>query len=116
LPKHFQFWGCGYTPNTLVSSTGLDTTDCGCNFSTLTLLEALGGSGGNTICDAQEKLYQQAIAALLNACDLNGNYPLTTAQVIAEVNAALASCDRATILGEASRLQNFNSNLVCPLK
>jgi len=55
-----------------------------------------------------------AVAAYLNACDLNGNYPLTTAQVVAEVNVALASCERTPILNEASRLNGFN-NLPCPL-
>jgi hypothetical protein len=50
---------------------------------------------------------------LLNSASGIG-YPLSTAQVIAEVNAALASCDRNTILDEATRLDRFN-NLGCPL-
>jgi hypothetical protein len=52
------------------------------------------------------------VSALLNACSVS--YPLTTAQIIAQVNAALASCDRTTILNEASQLNGFN-NLPCPL-
>ncbi len=52
------------------------------------------------------------ISALLNSCSVA--YPLSTAQVISEVNTALASCDRATMITEATRLDGFN-NLPCPL-
>jgi len=76
------------------------------------LLQALSLKGGSTICGAQEILYRAGVAALLNSCSVS--YPLSTAQVIAEVNTALASCDRATILAEATRLDAFN-NLPCPL-
>jgi len=51
-----------------------------------------------------------AAAAYLNSCF--GGYPLSTAQVVAEVNTALATCDRATILAEATKLDGFN-NLGC---
>jgi hypothetical protein len=52
------------------------------------------------------------ISALLNACSVS--YPLSTAQIISEVNTALASCNRSTVLTEAGRLDGFN-NLGCPL-
>jgi len=91
-----------------------DTTDCGCNFNSLTFLQALSGSSGPTICDAQAKLYQMGVSALLNACNSGLSYPLTTAQIISEVNTALQSCDRSTILSEASRLNGFN-NLPCTI-
>jgi len=110
-PQHFHFWCAPYSPNTLVS-TVLDTTDCGCDFSTLTFLQALSGSSGPTICDAQAKLYQMGVSALLNACSIA--YPLNTAQIISEVNTALQSCSRSAVLSEASRLNGFN-NLGCPL-
>jgi hypothetical protein len=78
------------------------------------LLQALSLPGGKSPCGAAQNLLRAGVAALLSACDLNGNYPLSTAQVIAEVNAALATCDRKTILAEATRLDAFN-NLPCPL-
>jgi hypothetical protein len=54
------------------------------------------------------------ISALLNACSIK--YPLGTAQIISEVNTALKSCDRNTILNEASRLDGFNNGRGgCPL-
>ena len=57
------------------------------------------------------------VAALLNACAGSGvKYPLTTAQVIGEVNAALDSCNRDTTLDEASRLDALNDGPGgCPL-
>jgi hypothetical protein len=76
------------------------------------MLQAFSFSSGPTICDAQAKLYQMGVSALLNACSVS--YPLSTAQIISEVNSALQSCSRTTILSEADRLNTFN-NLPCPL-
>ena len=116
--QHFDSWCGSYTPNMLVSSTGLTTNACGCDFSSLTMLQALGQSSGSTLCAAQGKLFQQAVAALLNACPGSGvAYPLSTAQIRSEVNAALSSCDRTTILNEATRLSGFNAGPGgCPLR
>ncbi len=114
---HFDSWCGSYTPNTPVS-TVFDTTDCGCDFSSLTFLQALQGAGfGPTVCNAQAKLYQMGVAALLNACPGSGvAYPLSTAQIIMEVNTALQSCNRTTILNEAGRLDGFNNGPGgCPL-
>jgi Dictyostelium (slime mold) repeat len=109
--RHVDLWGCGYTRNEPVANV-FDTTDCGCDFSNLTFFQALSLKGGSTLCGAQQTLYRAGIAAILSACSVD--YTLTTAQIISEVNTALASCDRATILLEASRLDAFN-NLFCPL-
>jgi len=75
---------------------------------------ALKLQGGKTLCAARETLLRAAVAALLNAAHPTVDYALSTAQVIAEVNAALASGDRKTILTLASRLDAFN-NQGCPL-
>ena len=79
-----------------------------------TLLEALSFQGGPTLTGAAQILLRAAVAAELNAASANVNYPLSVAQVTAEVNAALASGDRTTILNEGSRLDGMN-NLGCPL-
>jgi hypothetical protein len=77
--------------------------------------KALSLSSGPTVCDAMGKLLSQGVAAALNACPTSGvAYPLTLAQVISEVNTAISSCDRTTILSESERLDHFN-NLGCPL-
>ena len=41
-------------------------------------------------------------------------YPLTQAQIIAQVNTALATGNRATIITLANQLDQYN-NLGCPL-
>jgi hypothetical protein len=81
------------------------------------MLDALSLPGGSTLCDATGLLLKQGVAAALNACPSSGvAFPMTTAQVVSEVNAAIASCDRDTILNEATRLNNFNNGVGgCPL-
>jgi hypothetical protein len=74
------------------------------------LLQALSFQGGNTLCGGAEILLRAAAAAYLNS--LRVAYPLTSGQVIADVNAALASCDRPTIVAEAGVLDK-NNNLGC---
>jgi hypothetical protein len=113
--NHTDVWGC-YTPNTSVSSvfTIPSCVSGTCIPGNLTLLQALSLPGGKSPCGAAQTLLRAGVAALLSACSLNNNYPLSTVQVIDEVNAALATCDRKTILAEATRLDTFN-NLPCPL-
>src|SRR5439155_21951315 len=113
-PQHFQFYGCGLTPTTLVNSV-FNGACTGAEYATATLLQGLIAFPGNrkTVQGAKEILIREGIAAVLNACALQG-YPLTVQQVISEVNAALCSNFRATILAEANRLSVFN-NYGCPL-
>jgi hypothetical protein len=49
------------------------------------------------------------VAALLNASHPDINYPLSGAQVISQVNNALASLNRSTMLTLASKLDTFNN-------
>ena len=85
------------------------------NFSGSTkLTAALALQGGSDACGKAEILLRAAAAAFLNASSSCVGYPLNPAGVIAETNAALASCDGATIVAEASRLDGFN-NLGCPI-
>ncbi len=84
--------------------TGFDASISGTG-----LLDAMSFTGNkNTLVGAEKILALQAVAALLNSSSSGVNYPLLTSAVIAEVNAALASGDRDTILTEASRLDGFN--------
>jgi hypothetical protein len=79
-----------------------------------TLLQALNFQGGTSTTAAARILLRAAVSALLNSASPDVNYPLTTAQVIAQVNAALASNNRSTMLALASTLDSYN-NLGCPL-
>jgi hypothetical protein len=111
-PQHLDAW-VGYSPDQTLGSVFTLTGDFA-GLADVTLLEALSLEGGPTTVDAAEILLRQAVAALLNAASPDVDYPLTEAEIIAAVNAALASGDRATILALAEELDTFN-NLFCPL-
>jgi len=70
-------------------SLGLDNT---------TLLQALNFKGGSGTKGAAQNLLRAAVAALLNSAHPGVDYPRTTGEVIAAVNAALASNDRSVML------------------
>ncbi|HYO13223.1 MAG TPA: hypothetical protein VE685_08530, partial [Thermoanaerobaculia bacterium] len=78
------------------------------------LIDALGFNGGSGTEGAARNLLRAAVAALLDASHPNVDYPRQPASVIAEVNAALASGSRDTMLSVASGLDRDN-NLGCPL-
>jgi hypothetical protein len=110
--NHPSAWGpTGYlTTQTLEDvfdvpdSFGLDGT---------TLLQALSLAGGNGPQGAAEILLRAAVAALLNAAHPGVTYPLTEAEIISQVNTALAA-NRPAMLALATTL-NTNNNLGCPL-
>ncbi len=84
---------------------GLDTN---------TLLQALSFKGGSGSVSAARSLLRAAVASLLNSAHPDLTYPLTTEEVIVQVNAALASNNRATMLQLAANLDAYN-NALCPL-
>ena len=108
--NHPNAWRCYSTTQTVGSVfIGVDASLAG-----ETLLQALQGGGGPGLVGAETILLRAAVAALLNACRLGTNYPLTQAQIITMVNAKLATGDRSQILNLATVLDNYN-NLGCPL-
>ena len=84
------------------------------NLSQSTLLGSLGFHGGSDLDGAGGNLLRAGTASLLNAAHPNIDFPRTEAAVINDVNAALASRNRDTILCLASALDTDN-NLSCPL-
>ncbi len=77
-----------------------------------TLRDALRFRGGRSADGAARILLRQAVAALLNAAHSGVDYPPTNIEV--DVNNALATVDRATMLDLAEDLDDDN-NLGCPL-
>jgi hypothetical protein len=77
-----------------------------------TLIQGLGFQGNNTVEGGAEILLRAGTAAYLNANKFG--YALTTAQVTSQVNAALGTQDRPTIIALATRLDSYN-NAGCPL-
>ena len=78
-----------------------------------TLEEALGFPGGDTLREKAQILLRAAVAALLNASHPDVNYPRLESEVIDDVNDALESQDKDTIINLATALDNDN-NLGCP--
>lgn len=104
--QHFGSWTSPYVP------TGAGATDFDAAFGVnafnpnITLLEALGRNGGGI-----NALARHAAAALLNAANSNVSADLETSEVIAMVQAAIASGDYETT---KNVLANFNEQ-GCPL-
>jgi hypothetical protein len=112
-PQHFDSWTpTGFTTGQTLESV-FDVPDS-LGMDNVTLVAALEGGGGPGLTGAARILFRAAVAALLNSAHPGVDYPLTTAQVIAAVNAALASGDRDTMLSLAGTLDT-NNNLGCPL-
>ena len=109
--NHLQAW-VGFAPNQTLESVfnvpnsfGLDNN---------TLRQALSFQGGTGALGAARILLRAAVAALLNAAHPDVDYPRTVAEVIADVNSALASGNRATMLALAAELDADN-NRGCPI-
>lgn len=104
-PQHLEYWApTGYSPSQTLGSvfTGVPAANN-------TLLQALSYQGNNTITGAKQNLLRAGVAALLNASHPDVNYPLTTAEVIAQVNAGLASSDRGFVLSIKDQLDEYNN-------
>jgi hypothetical protein len=108
--NHTDVW-VGYLPTQTVESV-FDVPDA-FGLDNDTLLTALGYTGGTGSTGAAKILLRAGVAALLNAANPSVDYPLTTAQVIAMVNAALAGTS-SDMLALATTLDGYN-NLGCPL-
>lgn len=112
--NHTESWaGTGYAPDQTVGSVFSGASA----FPTLasqSLLQALQGGGGSGTLGAAKVLLRAATAALLNSASSGVDYPRTTAEILADVNAALGSNNRNTMLALAAELDSDN-NLGCPL-
>lgn len=86
-------WGpTGYSPTQTVDSVFSEASAYP-TITGATLLEALSWPGGDEVEDKARLLVHHAVAALLNAAHPDVNYPRSEADVISDVNAALASGD-----------------------
>ena len=106
-----------YTPNSQIGFNWTLPPELS-EFSTVTFLEALNFGGGPGIEGAAQILFRAAVAANLNAAHEGVGYPYRRFQepgnLQEQINAALASLDRETMLNLAAELDRAN-NLGCPL-
>ena len=88
------------------------------SYRTVTFLQALSFKGGPGVDGATQILMRAAVAAYLNAAHEGVGYPYRRYSepfaIQAQVNAALASMNRDTMLSLAATLDAAN-NLGCPL-
>lgn len=112
---HHDSW-TGYTPGQALN-TAFDFAGGASAFASLggdSFLTAMSYNGGSGALAAARLLLKQAVPALLNAASPGVDYPLTTAQIVAQVNAAMDTGSRSTMLSLADQLDGFN-NAGCPL-
>lgn len=106
-----------HNPNTKLGNQ-FTFPDSLASFRDVTFLKALQGGGGPGVTGATTILMRAAVAAFLNAAHEGLGYPYRRYNdpfnIQSQVNAALASGDRAQILALASTLDAAN-NLGCPL-
>lgn len=102
IRKHGDEW-TGYAPGDSLQAV------FGANAPDVSLLEGLSLPGGDGVEGAKGILSRAAVAALLNAAHPGINYPLTEAEVIAQVTAAFDSLDRPTMLTLADTLDVWNN-------
>ncbi|HKV07845.1 MAG TPA: hypothetical protein VJ725_06900 [Thermoanaerobaculia bacterium] len=112
--NHTGSWaGTGYSPGQTTGSV-FSGASAFPSLASQTLLQSLQGGGGPGTLGAAKILLRAAVAALLNAGHSGVDYPRTTAEILADVNAALTSNNRNTMLALATELDDDN-NLGCPL-
>ncbi|HYC51767.1 MAG TPA: hypothetical protein VEB19_11710 [Gemmatimonadaceae bacterium] len=109
--QHFDSW-TGLTPGQSVGSVFSNAALF--DLDAYTLLQGLQSGGGGTLKDAAKTLLRAAIAAVLNANSANVDYYATSADIVAQVNAALASNSRNTILALKDTL-DLENNRGCDL-
>ena len=80
----------------------------------VTNLQALSFGGGSSVADASATLLRAAVAGVLNATSPDVDYSISAGDLVAQVNAALATGDRATILALKDAIDRAN-NGGCPL-
>jgi hypothetical protein len=103
--KNHQSAWVGYSPSQTLGSvfTGLSGT-----LASKTLLQALNTGGGQL-----DALLRQAVAALLNAASPEVDYPMTEAEIVTAVNAAIASGDYETLKDQLDAANNLTAPGFC---
>lgn len=103
--NHPAMWTAPYHGDMTLGAAGFS----GSLYQSSTMMQALNFGGGSGVAGAQRILFRAAVAALLNAADSDIDYPLTIAQVLSDVNAALATGSRDTMLALAEILDGHNN-------
>lgn len=110
--RHCRQW-VGYTPCTRVGEVFTVPGPLS-NLNGVTLHWALRATDRPGVQGAARTLLREGVAALLNAAHPDVAYPMSEAEVVANVNQALATLSRPAMLVAAAELAQLNA-LACPL-
>jgi hypothetical protein len=114
--NHTEAWQ-DYTPGRLLKFP-FDFPPELAAYGEMSMLQALSFKGGSDLDGAARILLRAAVAAYLNAAHEGVGYPfrrfMDPGNLESQINAALASLDRDTMLALAAELDEAN-NLGCPL-
>jgi hypothetical protein len=103
----------GYSTSQTVSSV-FSQASLYPSIASVSLMDSLSFQGGPDLTSAAMNMLKQATGSLLNSAHSGIDFPWQTAQLIAEVNAALASQNISTLQSLATQLEHDNT-LGCPL-
>jgi hypothetical protein len=103
----------GYSTNQTVSSV-FSQASLYPSIGPVSLMNSLSFQGGSDVNGAAQNMIKQATGSLLNSAHAGIDFPWQTAQLISDVNAALASKNINTLLSLATALEHDNT-LGCPL-
>jgi len=106
--NHPDAWPDGYTPGQTVGSVFSEATDA---TKDATLMNALNFGGGPGLDGAERILLKQAVAAVLNEAEFGERYQ--GSGIIGQVNGAISSKDRATMIALAEQLDTWNNAGEC---
>jgi hypothetical protein len=106
--NHQNDWPDGYTPTMFVKDV-FENASLYDGLTDDTLEDALEYHGDNTTEGAARILLRNAVGSVLNAAHPNINYPVQMDDLIAEVNEALGSMDRDTMLDLEAILDVYNN-------
>jgi hypothetical protein len=118
VDQHWDSWPSPYVPSAKIKTyfpkASLYTLS-GTAMGNYTLVQGLNFQGGNDLAGAAQILLRAGIAGLLNSAKgFTPAYPMTTSSLLTQVNNALASGDRTTMINLANTIDG-NNNLGCPL-
>jgi hypothetical protein len=120
VKQHWDSWaGTGYTTTQALSTVfniPAAYTVKNQAMGSYSMVQGLSFQGGTTLSGKAEILVRAAVAAVLNAGNSNVSYAMSKADIISQVNAALAGGNATTIGNLATKLDGYNNGLGgCPL-
>lgn len=108
VDQHWDSWPAPYTPAQKIGTVFANANLYSLNnvlMSNYSLVDGLNFQGGNDAGGKAQILLRAGIAGVLNASSsFSGNYPLSVADIVSQVNSALASGNKTTMTNLATTI------------